>query len=191
MPRLTADHSLVGLVYSDSARAEATLAALADYLQAHDLALAGLIQRALDRPASARCDMELEDLATGARTAIADDRGSGAVGCALDTDALLGALVRAQATLEAGAPLVLAEGAEFRGARTKLVAEYEDCCGFDVDDPLRVLRGAQFVAKFPALLDGRALDGARELDGESPPAVGGRAAPQSHQDRPPSPVAGF
>jgi len=122
MPRLTADHSLVGLVYSDSARAEATLAALADYLQAHDLALAGLIQRALDRPASARCDMELEDLATGARTAIADDRGSGAVGCALDTDALLGALVRAQATLEAPTDLLLvnkfgkmeAEGSGFR-----------------------------------------------------------------------------
>lgn len=122
MPLLIADHALTALVYTDSARAEATLAALADYLQAHDLALAGLIQRALDRPASARCDMALEDLATGVRTSIADDRGPGASGCALDVDALLGALMRAQAALDTPTDLLLvnkfgkmeAEGGGFR-----------------------------------------------------------------------------
>lgn len=122
MPSLIADHALTALVYTDSAQAEATLAALADYLHAHDLTLAGLIQRALDRPASARCDMALEDLATGARTSIADDRGPGAAGCALDVDALLGALMRAQAALDTPTDLLLvnkfgkmeAEGGGFR-----------------------------------------------------------------------------
>jgi hypothetical protein len=64
------------------------------------LSLAGVLQHQVSEGADRRCDLILEDLDSGHRTALFEDRGAGARGCRLDEAALAEATARVEGSLE-------------------------------------------------------------------------------------------
>lgn len=68
--------------------ADALLRDLAHRLRDRGLKLAGAVQWNAPQPGGSRCDMELEDLATGRRFSTAVDKAPGAPSCRLDASAL-------------------------------------------------------------------------------------------------------
>ena len=62
---------------------------LADHLKQQGLALSGFVQVNQSRAGRTRCDMILEELSSGKRIAISEDRGAEARGCMLDMSELL------------------------------------------------------------------------------------------------------
>lgn len=84
---------ITALIYSDGPAADAALRALAREWQAQGLTLAGLVQHNVPRASRRRCDMLLEDLSTGARFALSQDRGAEARGCTLDVGQLMAAFL--------------------------------------------------------------------------------------------------
>ena len=107
MSRLTPPTPITAIVYSDSNAIEALMRTLADHLIGQGFALAGFVQRNQPCPGRARCDMILEELSSGERFGISEDRGQHARGCMLDVDELLRAVESAGRGLEAGADLVI------------------------------------------------------------------------------------
>lgn len=67
---------------------DARLTALAHHLRRADYSLAGAVQSNPPIAGRSRCDMILEDLASGAVMRVSEDRGALAQGCRLDTAAL-------------------------------------------------------------------------------------------------------
>lgn len=100
------------------------LAEIADVLIARDVRVAGTVQIDTDRGEGRKCDMDVKVLPDGPLIRISEDRGAGARGCRLDTDALEGAVADTEAALARGADLLLvnkfgkheAEGRGFRAA---------------------------------------------------------------------------
>jgi hypothetical protein len=79
---------VAAIVYADEAYPDATFSRTVAACRSHGLSLAGVLQhRAFEDP-SRKCDVILEDLATGNRIPLFEDRGEGATGCRLDTAAL-------------------------------------------------------------------------------------------------------
>ncbi|WP_234685857.1 DUF2478 domain-containing protein [Bradyrhizobium monzae] len=99
-PRLTA------LVYPQNSYPATAFEALVAACRSSDLSLAGVLQHVVDAAPERRCDVVLEDLATGRRTPIFEYRGAGAAGCRLDEAALADVAARIEASLDA-APDVL------------------------------------------------------------------------------------
>lgn len=99
--------SIWAIVYDDGQRIAALMDRIVTYLRSTGSQLAGLRQIAVSRPGHSRCDMILEDLASGATAAISEDRGEGARGCRLDVDALLNAMARARDALDERPDLLL------------------------------------------------------------------------------------
>lgn len=101
---------------------DALLGNLAGTLKCQGWRLAGAVQANEPRAGSCRCDMTLEDLASGRRIRASEDRGSLARGCRLDTYALEDAAGLAISSLAPGVDLVVinrfgkreAEGRGFR-----------------------------------------------------------------------------
>ncbi|PTM42886.1 DUF2478 domain-containing protein [Bosea sp. 124] len=117
------DNELItALTYTDSDTADRALRAVALELLQRGCKLAGLVQHNTPRPGRSRCDMILEELASGELMGISQDRGPLARGCALDVDQLLGAMQIVRAALDTRPDLVIlnkfgkteAEGAGFR-----------------------------------------------------------------------------
>ena len=106
MSRLQPHALITAIVYDDGARVSPTIDRITAYLAGQGCRLAGLVQRDRQRVGRSRCDMLLEDLATGETVAISQDRGEGARGCRLDVEALLNAVTRACRAL-AGEPDLL------------------------------------------------------------------------------------
>jgi nucleoside-triphosphatase THEP1 len=79
---------LAALVYDEQAYPNDILKQVVDRCRARGLRLAGVVQHR-SREAGHRCDMLLEDLATGRQASIFAGRGRGAQGCQLDEDAML------------------------------------------------------------------------------------------------------
>jgi nucleoside-triphosphatase THEP1 len=104
---------------------------VSDHLVGRGHALAGFVQRNQPCPGHARCDMILEELSSGERFGISEDRGPHARGCMLDVDELLKAVASAARGLDAGIDLMIvnkfgkteAEGGGFR----PLIAEALAC----------------------------------------------------------------
>ncbi|WP_249154410.1 DUF2478 domain-containing protein [Bradyrhizobium manausense] len=92
---------LTALVYPQNQYPAATFAALVAACRGRGLSLAGVLQHIIDATPERRCDVVLEDLATGRRTPIFEDRGAGAAGCRLDEGALADVAVRIEKSLEA------------------------------------------------------------------------------------------
>lgn len=100
------------------------LADIAEALMARKIRLAGTVQIDTDRGEDRKCDMDVKVLPDGPLIRISEDRGAGARGCRLDTDALEGAVADTEAALARGADLLLvnkfgkheAEGRGFRAA---------------------------------------------------------------------------
>ncbi len=121
------DPTITAFVYSDSSAADEALRQLAIGLTERGLRLAGLVQLNQARPGRSRCDMVLEEIASGACVPISQDRGPHARGCALDLGQLLTAMQLVRAQLDSRPDLLFlnkfgkteAEGGGFR----ELIAE--------------------------------------------------------------------
>ncbi len=87
---------LAAIVYDDSAYPGAAFEALVSRCRSLGLSLAGVLQHRVSAAPDRRCDLVLEDLSTGHRTAIFEDRGAGAAGCRLDAAALAEAAAHAR-----------------------------------------------------------------------------------------------
>lgn len=75
--------------------------------QARGLALAGVLQYPAFEGADPSCDVVLEDIVSGRRTVLFDDRGSGASGCRLDVGALLEAAMEIERSFETNPSLLV------------------------------------------------------------------------------------
>lgn len=121
---------IIAIIYSDSEAADEALRSIALRLLDSGCRLAGLVQHNRPRPGRSRCDMILEELASGDLVPITQDRGPGAKGCALVLDQLLKAMQIVRAALPTRPDLVIvnkfgkteAEGGGFR----TLIAEAVD-----------------------------------------------------------------
>lgn len=90
---------LTALIYDDGPAFARLSRHLAELLKVAGLQTAGFVQHDEERPGRSRCDMVLENLQTGARIQISEDRGAEARGCRLDPDALVAAVEDARASL--------------------------------------------------------------------------------------------
>jgi hypothetical protein len=97
---------ITAILYSEGRDVDPLMARIASDLARYDLALAGFVQLNQPRAGRRRCDMVLEELASGERIGISEDRGPHARGCHLDVGELLRGLQLARAAL-ADAPDLL------------------------------------------------------------------------------------
>jgi hypothetical protein len=110
------------LVYTDSVAADRALRDIAIEFIEQGYRLAGLVQINTPRPGRSRCDMLLEELASGEHLGISQDRGPEARGCSLDLAQLTAAMQKVRMSLDAKPDLVIlnkfgkteAEGGGFR-----------------------------------------------------------------------------
>lgn len=113
---------IAAILYDEGRRVDCTMRMVVDYLINQGLTIAGFLQRDMPRAGRRRCDMVLEELASGELIGISQDRGPQARGCMLDIDELLRAEARAMAALATRPHLVAvnkfgkteAEGGGFR-----------------------------------------------------------------------------
>lgn len=107
MKKLVISSPITAILYSEGRDVDPVMLRIASHLQAQGCALAGFVQRNTARPGRRRCDMVLEDLATGAEIAISEDRGAMARGCHLDLGELLRGAELGRAALSAGPDLLI------------------------------------------------------------------------------------
>lgn len=107
MSRLRPPSPITAIVYDDGARADRLLRDIAACLKAQGVKLAGFVQHAKPRTGRARCDMILEDLHSGARIEISEDRGPHARGCMLAVEQLVRASAAAARALDEGPDLLV------------------------------------------------------------------------------------
>lgn len=108
----------------EGGHADIILDAVASRLLSDGRKLAGAVQRNTHDGDRCRCEMTLQDLASGTLVQISEDRGAEAKGCRLDTSALEEIVGLVCASLESGAELLIvnkfgkreAEGHGFRQA---------------------------------------------------------------------------
>lgn len=98
---------VAAIVYADNAYPGPAFEALVRLCRDRGLSLAGVLQHQICATPDRRCDVELEDLTTGHRTKIFEDRGAGAGGCRLDEGALAEATALVEGNLEGGADLLV------------------------------------------------------------------------------------
>jgi len=98
---------VAAIVYTDNAYPGPSFEALVRLCRDRGLALAGVLQHQTCAAPDRRCDVVLEDLTTGHRTAIFEDRGAGASGCRLDEGALTEATARVEGNLADGVDLLV------------------------------------------------------------------------------------
>ena len=107
MFRLQQFAAITAITYGDGLRITPILDRIALHLATEGFRLAGLIQREATRAGRSRCDMLLEDLASGESFPISQDRGEDARGCRLDVEALLNAIARTRAMLPSQPDLLI------------------------------------------------------------------------------------
>ncbi|WKA26147.1 DUF2478 domain-containing protein [Bradyrhizobium roseum] len=86
----------MAIVYANEAYPQSTFEAIVEHCRGRGLRAAGVLQHPVCSDAAGHCDVALEELTTGRRTDLFEDRGPGAQGCRLDVAAL--AEVNAQVT---------------------------------------------------------------------------------------------
>ena len=91
---------VAAIVYANEVYPDALFKALVQRCRAQRLTLAGVLQHQAFIGGDRRCDVILEDLATGHRTALFENRGAGARGCRLDEAALAEATARVEGSFE-------------------------------------------------------------------------------------------
>jgi nucleoside-triphosphatase THEP1 len=91
---------VAAIVYADEVYPDALFRTLIERCRARGMALAGVAQHQAFEGGDRRCDVVLEDLATGHRTALFENRGPAARGCRLDEGALAEAMARIEGSLE-------------------------------------------------------------------------------------------
>jgi hypothetical protein len=91
---------VAAIVYANEVYPDALFKTLVQRCRAWGLTLAGVLQHQAFAGGDRRCDVILEDLATGHRTALFENRGAGARGCRLDEAALAEATARVEGSFE-------------------------------------------------------------------------------------------
>ena len=94
------DRAVAAIVYADEVYPDAVFKTLVQRGRALGLTLAGVLQHQAFVGGDRRCDVILEDLASGHRTALFENRGAGARGCRLDEAALAEATARVEGSFE-------------------------------------------------------------------------------------------
>jgi nucleoside-triphosphatase THEP1 len=79
---------LVAIVYANEAYPQSTFERIVADCRGRGLRVAGVLQHPVCSGAAGHCDVALEELTTGARTDLFENRGAGAKGCRLDVAAL-------------------------------------------------------------------------------------------------------
>ena len=82
------DPPLAAIVYPNEAYPQSIFERIVADCRARGLRIAGTLQHAAGVDAAGRCDVVLEDLWTGWRTGLFQNRGAGSRGCRLDVAAL-------------------------------------------------------------------------------------------------------
>lgn len=100
MTRLAPPTPITAIVYSEGWKIDTLMRGVAEHLRSAGCALTGFVQINQPRPGRSRCDMVLEELSSGTRIGISQDRGEHARGCMLDVDELLRAGALAMQGLE-------------------------------------------------------------------------------------------
>lgn len=108
-PDLTRQHepSLVAIVYANDEYPDAIFKWIVSECRSRNLVLSGILQHPACEGSDRRCDVLLEDLASGYRTPLFDDRGAGARGCRLDVAALIDASMKVERSLDNGPALLV------------------------------------------------------------------------------------
>ena len=90
------------LPYEEGAYPDLLLEVVVRHFQAQGLRIAGVLQHDATRRDRSRCDMNLEDLATGTLIGLSEDRGAAARGCRIDQNGLMQAAGLIRNALESG-----------------------------------------------------------------------------------------
>ncbi|MDI1266274.1 MAG: DUF2478 domain-containing protein [bacterium] len=80
--------ALVAIVYANEAYPQSTFERIVADCRRRGLRVAGVLQHPVCSEVAGHCDVALEELTTGLRTDLFEDRGPGASGCRLDEAAL-------------------------------------------------------------------------------------------------------
>lgn len=91
---------LAAIVYADEEYPDAVFKWIVAECRSRHLALAGVLQLPAFEGADMRCDVLLEDLNSGDRTLLFENRGAGARGCRLDVAALVDASMKIESSLD-------------------------------------------------------------------------------------------
>jgi hypothetical protein len=150
--RELADRSVAAIVYANDAYPDALFRQLVESCNAAGISVAGVLQQP-SAGGNHRCDVYLQDLASGHLTRLFENRGSEARGCRLDGAALAEATARIEKSLEAEPGLLVLN--KFGKA---------ECDGEGMRDLIAsaMLRGIPVVIGVPA----RNLEAWREFAGD-------------------------
>ena len=107
MSRLRPKSPITAILYSEGCDVDLAMDHIARMLEGSELRLAGFVQRNQPRPDRRRCDMVLEELASGEILGISQDRGPMARGCRLDVSELLRGMELARQALSARPDLMI------------------------------------------------------------------------------------
>lgn len=91
---------IAALPYAEGAYPDAVLDRIVRDFQSAGYRIAGVLQHDFARRDRTRCDMNLEDLATGELVALSEDRGPASRGCRIDQNGLARAAALVEAALE-------------------------------------------------------------------------------------------
>lgn len=121
---------VTALVYPDGFAIDALLRRIVDHLLGCGRSVAGFVQVNEARAGRSRCDMVLEDIASGERLSISENRGAHARGCLLDMQQLARAEVLAERALDGSPDLLVINKfgrseAQGRGFRPLIAAAIE------------------------------------------------------------------
>ena len=99
--------ALVAIVYANEAYPQSTFERIVEDCRRRGLRIAGVLQHPVCPDAAGHCDAALEELTTGLRTDLFEDRGPGARGCRLDVAALAEVNAQVARTLDADPELLI------------------------------------------------------------------------------------
>lgn len=91
---------LAAIVYANDEYPDVIFKWIVNECRSRHLVLSGVLQHPAFEGADKRCDVLLEDLASGHRTLLFEDRGAGARGCRLDAAALVEASMKVESSLD-------------------------------------------------------------------------------------------
>jgi hypothetical protein len=99
-PARQLEPTLAAIVYANDEYPDALFKWIVNECRLRRLTLSGVLQHPAFEGADRRCDVLLEDLASGHRTLLFENRGEGARGCRLDVAALVEASMRVESSLQ-------------------------------------------------------------------------------------------
>ena len=135
---------VVAVVYANEAYPQSTFESLVEECRRRRLRVAGVLQHPVCSDVAGHCDVALEELTTGLRTDLFEDRGRGAGGCRLSVAALAEVNAQVARSLEAGPELLILNKfgkveAEGRGLLDLVAAAIERDIPVVIGVPLRNL----------------------------------------------------